>query len=308
MTSATPTSLGTGQKTSGPTPGASSAVRSRRAGILASLADAGRVEVGELARTLGVAEETVRRDLRSLEAAGLLVRAHGGAIPPGADGAVVAAAPDASDAAESIRALALAVLELLPDHAGVYLDGGPVGEALAAMLPPGRGIRIVTASVPVALAAAAVHEPSEIHLLGGAVGADGGATGVWARDLAATLSLDLAVIEPTGLGANGRVLAVDPDRAAVTESVAAVAGRVLLIGGSHGLSAAGLAGSIPLAAVDEALLDPASATRDLLQRLAEDGVAVRVVEGGTVVRVERGDDVRDVAETMDAHPTEGVPA
>ena len=39
-----------------------------------------RVDVVDLARRLGVAQETVRRDLRVLEEAGKLERVHGGAV------------------------------------------------------------------------------------------------------------------------------------------------------------------------------------------------------------------------------------
>ena len=41
----------------------------------------GRVSVSEVASTFGVTTETVRRDLASLERAGLLRRVHGGAVP-----------------------------------------------------------------------------------------------------------------------------------------------------------------------------------------------------------------------------------
>ncbi|MFB2598107.1 DeoR family transcriptional regulator [Herbiconiux sp. P17] len=296
---------------------AAGTMQSRREGILAALATAGRVEVTELARTLGVAEETVRRDLRSLEAEGLLVRAHGGAIPAAVASGAAIATEAAADEAARTRALAEAVLELLPGVSavsgsavvsGVYLDGGPVGEALAAMLPAGRGIRIVTASVPVALAAAAVGEPPEIHLFGGIVGADGSATGAWARELAATLNLDVAVIEPAGIGASGRLLAVHPDRAAVTERVAAAAGTVLMVAGPRGLTATGLAGSIPLADVDRAVLDAASGTPHLLQRFAEESVAVRVIEPAAARVVAGGIPVPDADEPVGAHLTAGVPA
>ncbi|MCS5720074.1 DeoR family transcriptional regulator [Herbiconiux sp. CPCC 205763] len=245
-------------------------MQARRAGILTALAEAGRVDVGELARTLGVAEETVRRDLRSLESEGLLVRAHGGAIPAGAG--VVAEA-------EGIRAVAAAVLELLPVASGVYLDGGPVSEALAALLPVGRRIRIVTASVPVALAAAALGDPPEIHFLGGVVGADGTATGHGPRELASALNLEVAVVEPTGIGAGGRLLAADPDRAAVTESAADAADTVLMVSGPRGLAGTGLAGSIPFSRVHRAVLDPAAGTPTIVRSLAEHGVDVRVLEG-----------------------------
>ena len=40
----------------------------------------GRVEVCDLAERLGVAQETIRRDLRVLEQQGHLQRVHGGAV------------------------------------------------------------------------------------------------------------------------------------------------------------------------------------------------------------------------------------
>ena len=44
------------------------------------LATEGRVDVVDIANRLGVAQETIRRDLRSLETAGKLQRVHGGAV------------------------------------------------------------------------------------------------------------------------------------------------------------------------------------------------------------------------------------
>ncbi|TFD64201.1 DeoR family transcriptional regulator [Cryobacterium ruanii] len=53
--------------------GTSRSADERRASILAALADAGRVEVNELAESLAVAEESIRRDLRTLEDGGSCV-------------------------------------------------------------------------------------------------------------------------------------------------------------------------------------------------------------------------------------------
>jgi DeoR family L-fucose operon activator len=49
--------------------------------ILRHLADAGPVRVTDLARTLQVAEETIRRDLEKLGREGKIIRTHGGALP-----------------------------------------------------------------------------------------------------------------------------------------------------------------------------------------------------------------------------------
>ena len=44
------------------------------------LATEGRVDVVDIANRLGVAQETIRRDLRTMESAGKLQRVHGGAV------------------------------------------------------------------------------------------------------------------------------------------------------------------------------------------------------------------------------------
>src|SRR6478672_8179153 len=40
----------------------------------------GRIDVADVATRLGVAQETIRRDLRTMESAGRLQRVHGGAV------------------------------------------------------------------------------------------------------------------------------------------------------------------------------------------------------------------------------------
>lgn len=54
----------------------------RRAHVLAELASEGAVRISELIEDLGVAPVTLRRDLAQMEDEGLLVRVHGGAVPP----------------------------------------------------------------------------------------------------------------------------------------------------------------------------------------------------------------------------------
>ena len=60
---------------SGPLP------QERRLAILAHLEGRGRVVSSDLARQWGISEDTIRRDIRELDDAGLLHRVHGGALP-----------------------------------------------------------------------------------------------------------------------------------------------------------------------------------------------------------------------------------
>lgn len=244
------------------------AVAARREGIERALAESGRVEVGELARMLGVAEETVRRDLRALEEAGRLRRAHGGAIPNDVGAEHPESVEGDHEAAWPVGAadaVARLVADTLADGDAVYLDGGAVGEALAGLLPAARGVRIFTASVPVALAAALAADPPAAHLLGGQVGADGQASGQWGRELAGALRLDVAVLAADGLGAGAQLLAATADAAALASAVVEAARRVVLVGSPELLGAGGrgVVAYAPLSAVDRVVLtapaDPALA-------------------------------------------------
>ena len=53
----------------------------RRDVLLSRLATDGRLVAKDIARELGVTEDSIRRDLRDLAAAGLCQRVYGGALP-----------------------------------------------------------------------------------------------------------------------------------------------------------------------------------------------------------------------------------
>jgi DeoR/GlpR family transcriptional regulator of sugar metabolism len=53
----------------------------RRDYLLARLSTDGKVVAKDVAHTLGLSDDTVRRDLRDLAAAGLCQRVYGGALP-----------------------------------------------------------------------------------------------------------------------------------------------------------------------------------------------------------------------------------
>ena len=74
----------------------------------------GRISVREVASTFGVTTETVRRDLASLERAGLLRRVHGGAVPTSAL-ALAEQALDTRDVAQAGDGV-VALLGVHPGH------------------------------------------------------------------------------------------------------------------------------------------------------------------------------------------------
>ena len=82
----------------------------RRAHVLTALARDGAVRISQLIDELGVAPVTLRRDLAQLEKEGLLVRVHGGAVPP--EGGVPASAIDAAPRPAGDRAIGILVPSL----------------------------------------------------------------------------------------------------------------------------------------------------------------------------------------------------
>jgi len=120
--------------------------------ILQRLSDNNRVTVAELMNGLDVSDETVRRDLKDLEAQGLLRRIHGGAIgvAPIRDDPISQRAQ--KNAKEKVS-IALKAAELISDHTSIFLDTGSTTEALAKQLGRFSDLKLYTNSVNVALAA-----------------------------------------------------------------------------------------------------------------------------------------------------------
>lgn len=136
----------------------------RREHILSLLRRDGKVLAAELSGVFDVSDDTVRRDLDALAAAGLLRRVHGGALPR---------TPINEDFAEreveetEIKdSLARATAALVrPSHV-VIMDGGTTSLAVARCLPLDLEATVVTTSPPVAVALAS-HRNVEVITIGG---------------------------------------------------------------------------------------------------------------------------------------------
>ena len=136
----------------------------RRSWLLERLHQDGRLVAVRLARELDTSEDTVRRDLRELAAAGLVQRVHGGALPPSP--ALLPLATRRERGTETKERLAIAALNLIHDGQVLLLDGGTTNLALARRLPPALRLTVITPSPAIALALAE-HAGAEVVLLGG---------------------------------------------------------------------------------------------------------------------------------------------
>jgi DeoR/GlpR family transcriptional regulator of sugar metabolism len=136
----------------------------RRQLLLRRLDRDGEIVAAALSSELGLSEDTIRRDLRALAAAGKLQRVHGGALPASpalADFAARAAVEPAGK-----RAIARSAAALVKPGQMVFLDGGTSCEQVALHLPAALAATVVTHSPTIALALVP-HPRVEVVLIGG---------------------------------------------------------------------------------------------------------------------------------------------
>ena len=136
----------------------------RRHRILDSLARDGRVVAADLATTLDVSHDTIRRDLQELAGSGHLRRVHGGALPPNLTPLDFAERERQAPAAK--RAVAKAAARLLRHNTVIVLGGGTSVVELAREVPHELHATIFTTSAPAAIELA--NRPDiDLHLAGG---------------------------------------------------------------------------------------------------------------------------------------------
>ena len=122
----------------------------RQQEILRLARDGGRVDVLSLAEEFQVTAETVRRDLKALDRAGLVRRVHGGAIPAGRLDFEPDLAERETTAADEKDRIAQAALAELPADGSVILDAGSTAARLAGALPLDAALTVVTHALPFA--------------------------------------------------------------------------------------------------------------------------------------------------------------
>ena len=199
----------------------------RRQAILARLGRDGRLVASELVTSLGVSEDTVRRDLRDLAQQGLLHRVHGGALasaPP-----TVSFARRLEVAHEEKVALADAALPLLEGARVIVLDGGTTVLELAHRLPLAYNGTVVTNAPPVA-SALANHPNAEVVLIGGRLLKDAQvAVGAAAVEALHTVRADVCVLGICSLHPDVGVTTLHNDEAHVKRAMVACSGEVIVL-------------------------------------------------------------------------------
>jgi DeoR/GlpR family transcriptional regulator of sugar metabolism/transposase len=185
----------------------------RRDLLLERLARDGKLVARDLAAELGLSEDSVRRDLRELAAAGLCQRVYGGALPV-TPGLVATQASRYEIAPDSKRRVAVRAAALITPGSTVILGGGTTADEVVAALPADLEATIITPSATTA-AALASHPRVKVMLLGGLLDKQSIATtGAMAAEAATAITADLTLLTLPGVHPDQGLTGNDPEVAA----------------------------------------------------------------------------------------------
>jgi DeoR/GlpR family transcriptional regulator of sugar metabolism len=246
-------------------------VAQRRDFLLSRLERDGRLVAKDLAAELGIAEDSIRRDLRELATAGLCQRVYGGALP--VSPAVADYATRAGVASESKQRVALAAVGLVHDGSTVLLDGGTTALAVASALPRDLRATVVTHS-PTVASALLDHPTVEVYLLGGRLFKHSAVTcGAAAAEAAQAVHADVFLLGVTGVHDEAGLTTGDSDEAAMKRTLATRAAETYVLASSEKIGAASAFSVLPLAAVS-AIITDAPAGHPVLKRIRRQGTHV----------------------------------
>ncbi|MBW9094797.1 DeoR/GlpR transcriptional regulator [Microbacterium jejuense] len=222
--------------------------------ILERLRRDGRVVAKELAGELGLSEDSIRRDLRELDAQGLAVRVYGGALP--ASPAVADYATRTAVAPDSKRRVAAAAVALIAPGATVILDGGTTTLAMVDALPRSFPCTIITHSPTVA--AALLDHAADVFLIGGRLFKHSAvACGAAAVEAANAVSADAFFLGVTGVHPTAGLTTGDPDEAAMKRTLASRAADTYVLASSDKIGAASRFRVLPFDATAGVIADAA---------------------------------------------------
>lgn len=183
-----------------------------------------------LARQLKVSEETIRRNIRALEAAGLVTKVHGGVHLKETAGEQplhfrMGENPEAK------RAIAARVAGLIADGDSLFLDIGSTTAFIAMALQRHRDLFVVTNSVAVAHTLAG-RNGNRVFLAGGELRShDGGAFGAEALAFVRRFRVTHALLSTTAVNGHGFMLA-DLEEAELSREAGARAERRIVVADS----------------------------------------------------------------------------
>jgi DeoR family glycerol-3-phosphate regulon repressor len=203
-------------------------VTPRHRQLLEFLREHGDTSVATLARVLGVATQTIRRDVRRLELSEQVARYHGGVGLPSTVENIDYAQRRTMNADAKRRIARLVAGQVEPGRS-LIIDIGTTTEEVARALSGHRGIRVVTNNLNVA-AIMAGNKEAEVFVAGGLVRhRDHGIVGEATIDFIRQFRVDIGVIGVSSNEPDGTLLDYDYREVRVAQAIFEQAREIWLV-------------------------------------------------------------------------------
>jgi DeoR/GlpR family transcriptional regulator of sugar metabolism len=243
----------------------------RRDLLLARLRRDGKLVARDLAAELGLSEDSVRRDLRELAAAGLCHRVYGGALP--VSPALGTHAARTGLALDSKRRVAAAAARLVTPGTTVIMDGGTTAMEVAKALPLDLKATVITHGATTATALAD-HPHVDVFLLGGQLHKPSlSVKGIAAAEAASGITAGLALLVVPGIHPEEGLTTADPEDAALKRILMRRAAETYIVASIEKLGAVCAYKIVDLADVAGIITD-APATHPAIRGLRDRGANI----------------------------------
>lgn len=249
----------------------------------------GAVSLRELARVVQTSEVTVRRDVRALEAEGLLDRRHGGAVLPGGFTRETGFPQKSHMATAEKTAIADLAAGLVEEGEAIVVGAGTTTQELARRLARVPGLTVVTNSLLVAQALAHANRV-EVVMTGGTLrGSNYALVGSGAEQSLQGLRVSRAFLSGSGLTAERGLSTSNMLSASVDRALVQAAAEVVVLADHTKLGTDTMFQTVPTDVMTRLVTDKPPPHEDRsgteLQALADQGVQITVAgttpTGGT---------------------------
>ncbi|MEU9289679.1 DeoR/GlpR family DNA-binding transcription regulator [Streptomyces sp. NPDC048275] len=252
----------------------------RRQLILEMVRANGAVSLRELARVVQTSEVTVRRDVRALEAEGLLDRRHGGAVLPGGFTRESGFPQKSHLATAEKTAIADLAAGLVEEGEAIVVGAGTTTQELARRLARVPGLTVVTNSLLVAQALAHANRV-EVVMTGGTLrGSNYALVGSGAEQSLQGLRVSRAFLSGSGLTAERGLSTSNMLSASVDRALVQAAAEVVVLADHTKLGTDTMFQTVPTDLITRLVTDEPPTHDDRavteLQALADQGVQIAV--------------------------------
>lgn len=258
----------------------------RKADLAAYVSDAGQVTVAQLAERFDVSSDTIRRDLDQLDADGILIRTHGGAVSttavPRPDTGLDVRMRLQTAAKQQIGALAATLVE---DGSSIVINAGTTALALVQHLRDHRELTVATNNlrIPAEISPLAFRD---LYIFGGSVRLTAQATigpvglqvGPDGREV--DIECDLALIAVGAVSRERGYSTSNLGEAAMMHEMMTRAARVAVLADASKFGRRLFARVADLGRADYLVTDRLP-PQELLDALRENGVTVLTPQGST---------------------------